>query len=68
MLMEQCLAVYEDKGNWKDDMRHGKGKLTYADGGVYEGFWKDDKKHEGKMMMMKRVTQLIVRSVLGKVK
>jgi hypothetical protein len=45
MLMEQCLAVYEDKGNWKDDKRHGKGGMKYADGAVYEGYWKDEKWH-----------------------
>jgi hypothetical protein len=30
--------VYEDKGNWKDDKRHGKGGMKYADGAVYEGY------------------------------
>jgi hypothetical protein len=26
-------------------MRHGEGKRTYADGRVYVGNWKEDKKH-----------------------
>jgi len=29
-------------GNGK---KHGKGKNSYANGSVYEGYWKDDKKH-----------------------
>lgn len=24
-------------GEWKDDMLHGKGKLTWADGSYYDG-------------------------------
>ena len=30
-------AVYE--GEWKGGMRHGKGKMTWSDGGSYEGDW-----------------------------
>ena len=30
-------AVYE--GEWKGGMRHGKGKMAWADGGRYEGEW-----------------------------
>ena len=30
-------AVYE--GEWKGGMRHGKGKMTWSDGGSYEGNW-----------------------------
>jgi hypothetical protein len=26
---------------WKDDIGHGKGKLTISDGDVYEGEWLD---------------------------
>ena len=26
----------------KDNKRHGKGKQIFADGGYYEGYWKDD--------------------------
>ena len=30
-------SVYE--GEWKGGMRHGKGKMTWADGATYEGDW-----------------------------
>jgi uncharacterized protein YgiM (DUF1202 family) len=30
-------------GEWKNGRRHGKGTLTYADGRVKEGIWKDNK-------------------------
>lgn len=33
-------AVYE--GEWKNNLRHGRGKMTYADGSVYDGDWEDD--------------------------
>lgn len=33
------------EGNWKDWKRHGKGKLTYANGNEYDGYWEDSKKH-----------------------
>ncbi len=36
-------SVYQ--GEFKDGMRHGKGKLTKMDGEVYEGDWVDGKKH-----------------------
>ena len=26
-------------GQWKDDMAHGKGKMVYKDGSVYDGEW-----------------------------
>ncbi|KAI8809478.1 hypothetical protein BJ742DRAFT_805239 [Cladochytrium replicatum] len=29
-------------GEWKDDMRHGKGTFYYADGSYYDGRWEDD--------------------------
>jgi len=35
--------VYD--GEWKEDMKHGKGKMIYKNGNVYEGEWyKDHKK------------------------
>jgi hypothetical protein len=45
-------------------MRHGRGKLTYGVGEVYDGNWKDGRRN-GEGNMMNRVNQLIVRSVLG---
>ena len=35
--------VYE--GRWKNNLRNGQGKYTWATGEVYEGKWKDDQKH-----------------------
>ena len=32
-------------GDWKNNIKHGKGKLTYANGDEYVGLWKDDLKH-----------------------
>ena len=40
--------LYE--GEWKDDKKHGQGKVTYSDGAVYEGEWKDGERHgQGKV-------------------
>ena len=30
-------------GEWKDGKHHGKGKMTYANGDVYDGEWEDGK-------------------------
>jgi hypothetical protein len=30
-------GTYE--GDWKQNLRHGKGKMTYLNGYVEEGFW-----------------------------
>lgn len=37
----------EDKynGEMKDGQKHGKGTMTYSNGGVYVGEWKDDRRH-----------------------
>jgi hypothetical protein len=39
------------KGTWKNDKKHGEGKLYFKDGEIsYEGFYKDGKRHgKGKM-------------------
>ena len=29
-------------GDWNNDMRHGWGRLVWADGNTYEGGWKND--------------------------
>lgn len=31
------------EGNFHKDLKDGQGKLTFADGRVIEGIWKDDK-------------------------
>ena len=35
---------YTGKRN-SNGKRHGRGTLTYANGGTYTGDWKDDKRH-----------------------
>ena len=37
-------GVYEGEGTLFTKKRHGKGKMTYTNGDVYEGEWKDDKR------------------------
>jgi len=32
-------------GQWQDGVMHGKGNLTFEDGGVYDGDWQYGKKH-----------------------
>jgi len=31
------------KGEWKNGLRNGFGKMTFISGDTYEGYWKDDK-------------------------
>jgi MORN repeat len=33
------------KGEWKDDVRHGIGKISYTDGGSYDSHWDKRIKH-----------------------
>ena len=42
-------GVYE--GSWKAGKRDGFGVLTWADGTVFTGIWKNDNRHKGKMRM-----------------
>ena len=32
-------------GDWKDNMRHGKGIFTWLDGSSYDGEWESNKRH-----------------------
>ncbi len=32
-------------GEYKDGKKHGKGRYTWSDGGIYIGNWKDGKEH-----------------------
>ena len=32
-------------GEYKDGKKHGKGRYTWSDGGIYVGNWKDGKEH-----------------------
>ena len=32
-------------GEWKDGLRHGKGKFTWNNGDTYDGSWVEDKRH-----------------------
>ena len=41
--IEYEYGVYE--GEVKDGKKHGKGKMTWADGDVYKGGYKDNKPH-----------------------
>ena len=41
----------EYKGNFKAGKRDGYGVMTWADGSYFKGFWKNDKRHEGEMVM-----------------
>nr|CAD55810.1 p38 protein [Tetrahymena thermophila] len=36
-------SVY--KGQWKNGMRHGRGKQLWKDGSIYEGYWKNNMAH-----------------------
>lgn len=40
---------YSYEGDWKDNVKHGKGKFIYLDGKVYEGDFFNNKK-EGRGM------------------
>jgi len=31
------------EGDWKDDLKNGKGVIYYANGEIYDGEWKNDK-------------------------
>ena len=43
------VPTVDDEGTYiggrKNGKKHGLGKMTYANGNVYEGEWKDNKKH-----------------------
>ena len=37
-------------GEWRNNLRHGTGKMVYQNGRIYYGKWKDGKRHdEGKL-------------------
>ena len=38
-------------GEWKNDLREGKGIMKYNNGDIYDGYWKNDKK-DGKGIMI----------------
>jgi hypothetical protein len=42
-------ATYE--GNFKAGKREGFGIMTWADGSLYKGVWKNDMRHDGEMIM-----------------
>ena len=46
--------VYKDgnlyDGKWYWDLKDGSGKMKYANGDMFEGFWSDDKKWRGQMI------------------
>ena len=31
-------------GEYRNNVRHGKGTMTYSDGSIFEGWWVEDKK------------------------
>ena len=45
------LSIQENTGNmeylgkYKDGKKHGKGRYTWSDGGIYVGNWKEGKQH-----------------------
>ena len=47
--VEYEVAVY--KGNFRQGMRDGKGKMVWQDGAAFDGLWVNDKRHRGKMIM-----------------
>jgi hypothetical protein len=54
--------VYD--GYWRDDKRHGEGILiSYADGILYEGNWKDD--NPNRKSFAKRLVRSAVNSAIG---
>lgn len=46
-------ATYE--GQWKAGKREGKGTLTWIDGAIFEGLWKNDNRIEGEMRMQNKL-------------
>jgi len=42
-------GVYE--GMWRLNKRHGEGKMTWWDGCMFTGEWKNDKRYKGEMTM-----------------
>jgi len=43
------------KGEWKNDLKNGKGLLTYSNGDTYEGDWLNDEKNgQGKEVIKYR--------------
>ena len=47
--IEYEQAVY--KGNFRQGMRDGKGKMVWQDGSVFDGTWINDQRARGKMIM-----------------
>lgn len=39
--------IGEYKGNWVRDKRDGCGIMKYANGAIFEGVWKTDKRYKG---------------------
>ena len=54
MVREFLLYNNKDKyeGDWKNNFRHGKGKIVYANGDIYDGEWANDKKGYGKLSII----------------
>ncbi|MEC8578152.1 MAG: 2-isopropylmalate synthase, partial [Pseudomonadota bacterium] len=43
-------------GQYQNGYRHGKGKMVYANGDIYEGLWEDGDEAEGKTTLAKHKT------------
>lgn len=48
-------------GDWKDDVRHGKGVFEYTNGDKYDGDWADDIQHGKVLITFTRATVMRAR-------
>jgi len=47
--VEYEIAQY--KGNFRNGKREGQGKMIWDGGSVFEGIWKNDQRHKGRMIL-----------------
>ena len=55
-ICHQQIQGYE--GQWKDGLKHGKGRFIYPDGDVYDGEWQDGKAHGHGTLIMRMLFKM----------